>query len=149
MVVVQVVKRPGTTVLLSTFMTIDQQDTIANLFDGKISALLRKGEKIAGDLTDVLVKLTKDLPAPLALIVAPFAPIVAPPAPIMAPPVIDSPERSRSAARAASRPAADEMRKSDDRPPRPQRSKAAAGVAAATAAVRGNARASTSENTHR
>jgi hypothetical protein len=89
--------------------------------------------------------------APLEPLVAPPAPLVAPFAPIVAPPVVDAPEKSRSAARAASRPAADEMRKSADidRPPRPQRSKAAAGVAAATAAVRGNARATASDPTHR
>ena len=57
MVIVQVVKRPGTNVLLSSFMTIDPKETIVHLFEGKISALLRKAEKIAGDLTDVLVKL--------------------------------------------------------------------------------------------
>ena len=62
MVIVQVVKRPGTNVLLSSFMTIDPKETIVHLFEGKISALLRKAEKIAGDLTDVLVKLNKDRP---------------------------------------------------------------------------------------
>ena len=87
--------------------------------------------------------------APPEPIFAPPAPVVAPFAPIVAPPVVDAPEKSRSAARAASRPAADEMRKSADRPPRPQRSKAAAGVAAATAAVRGNARATADDPTHR
>jgi len=45
MVIVQVVKRPVTTVLLSSFMQSTRQDTIVHLFEGKISALLRKVEE--------------------------------------------------------------------------------------------------------